>query len=186
MIRNDIYGLVLMGGLSQRMGQDKSQIILDNEKLYKRAARKLSTFTSNVYLSINAIQKDNYLYDGPVIVDKWAGQGPLSGIISAYESLKKPLFVLACDMPYADLSDMKLLFNAFIGTTQNTMFFNEEFQRLEPLISLWSLGDLERLDHYFKAGGRSFKQYLAQNPCVSIINSNSQMFRNLNAPSDLL
>jgi molybdopterin-guanine dinucleotide biosynthesis protein A len=185
MRRGDICGVVLMGGLSQRMGRDKSMIDFDNEKLYVRAARTLSGLVSDVYLSVNEIQATANNYEWLVITDKWAGEGPLSGVISAFDALQKPLLILACDMPSVEAEDMKCLLDMYMSSQKTTMFFNNISGRPEPLASVWSTEDLAGLKDYFHAGGRSFKGYLAQNPCNFMTHQDIMIFRNLNSPDDL-
>lgn len=185
MPRRDMCGVVLMGGLSQRMGRDKSMIDFGNEKLYVRAARTLSVLVSDVYLSVNGVQAAAHRYEWPVITDAWAGEGPLSGLISAFDVLQKPLLILACDMPYVEAEDMKSLLDMYISSQKTTMFFNDISGRPEPLTSVWSTKDLAGLKEYFHTGGRSFKGYLAQNPCNFITRHDISIFRNLNSPEDL-
>lgn len=185
MLYSDICGLVLMGGQSQRMGRDKSQIDLDNQKLYVRAANKLALLVSEVYLSVNAFQADTYHYEWPFITDKWVGEGPLSGVVSAFDALQKPLFILACDMPGMEEADMKCLLDRYMSSQKTTMFFNNISGQPEPLASMWSAADLADLSTYFLGGGRSFKGYLTQNPCDFMTVQDTRIFRNLNSPEDM-
>ncbi len=184
-MKNDLAGLVLMGGRSQRMGKDKSQIIYHNKKLYEIAAEKLKTITPHVYLSVNKEQTQQYTFNWPTITDQWEEEGPLSGLISAFEALKKPIFIFACDMPNMDTINLSLLANEYYKAQKSIMFFNALDHRVEPLASIWSTEDLIELKKYFINGGRSFKGFIESFKILTLATNNTILFKNLNRPDDL-
>ncbi len=186
MMNEEIVGLVLMGGMSQRMGKDKSQLKYQNKKLYQLAAEKLSQMTQCVCLSINEKQSEKYTFEWPTILDKWADQGPLSGVISAFEKIQKPIFLVACDMPLVSVEDLQLLIDHYKSQPTLTMYINPKSKTAEPLISIWDESSLNQVTEYFGSGGRSFKGFVATHPHNGIIHQNEKIFNNINHPEDYL
>ena len=76
-----LYGLVLAGGKSLRMGTDKSLLNYHGKSQREVMFDMLSGYCSVVYLSVNQNQ-NTYL---PHIIDETEAAGPLGGIVSAFE-----------------------------------------------------------------------------------------------------
>jgi molybdopterin-guanine dinucleotide biosynthesis protein A len=89
-------GLVLAGGLSARMGEDKGRLDAGGESLAARAARRLQEVCSEVAIADRGrrlVPDLPSLPDGP-------GEGPVAGLLGgalAYPG--RALLVLACDLP---------------------------------------------------------------------------------------
>lgn len=98
---NNLYGLVLCGGQSSRMGTDKGLIQhRENSWLDNTHALLKSLPVEDVFVSINADQVTQYQKkDYNYIIDGLFAKGPLNGLLSAHvEHPRKDFFVLACDM----------------------------------------------------------------------------------------
>lgn len=135
--------LILAGGYSRRMGQDKAMMILPSGKtVLDHVYQTAQEISDNIYLSIRPEQANNPLYEKykPFIFDQepWLGIGPLGGILSAFErDANQPWLILACDMPLLSTETLRLL----------TIHLNEDLNALaycsaqslmpEPLCALW-------------------------------------------------
>ena len=139
-------GLVLAGGLSERMGSPKAFLEYKDRPLYLRAFELLSPICSEVYVSGRLGQ----YFDVPTIYDcnDFAGIGPASGILSAYEQYNDTWFILACDFPLATYAAVNQLFKAH---RPPATYFGVDGQ-IEPLFSIWSPEALETLKNNVKAG----------------------------------
>ena len=60
MENSNIIGLVLTGGKSSRMGEDKGLLLLEGNTWAEHQAEKLHIITTNVYLSVNRTQLKKY------------------------------------------------------------------------------------------------------------------------------
>jgi molybdopterin-guanine dinucleotide biosynthesis protein A len=95
-----IVGLILAGGLSSRMGEDKAMLRIDGETLLDRTARALRT------AGVDLVALSGKRPGG--IPDQWAAAGPVGGIASATLFLPDAdLLVVPVDMPC--LGDAALL-----------------------------------------------------------------------------
>ena len=99
-----LYGLVLAGGASRRMGQDKAALALHGRPQLDWACDTLARHCERVFVSIRADQQDDPVRRGrPVIVDVHDGAGPIAGIAAAQAAHPDSAwFVLACDLPFVD------------------------------------------------------------------------------------
>lgn len=99
-----LYGLVLAGGASRRMGQDKASLSLHGRPQLEWVRDLLARHCDRVFTSIRAGQHDDPLRRGqPVIVDTHDGAGPIAGIAAAQAAHPDHAWlVLACDLPFVD------------------------------------------------------------------------------------
>ena len=100
-----MIGLVLAGGRSSRLGQDKTQVVHEGQTLLTRTATLLQRHVEQVYVSSCHVMDMPW----PVIMDETERIGPAGGIITALRNLGGPIFVLACDLPFMEDSVIKRL-----------------------------------------------------------------------------
>lgn len=99
----ELSAVILSGGQSTRMGQDKAGLVLEGQTFLERLMAQLGDIP-DIYLSVGKADR----YAGcpvPHIADEYPGCGPISGIQKALTVCRNDcLFVTACDMPYMDSS----------------------------------------------------------------------------------
>jgi molybdopterin-guanine dinucleotide biosynthesis protein A len=96
---DNITGVVLAGGKSSRMGQNKALLPFHDKPLIEIVAEKLASIFSRVVLSVS--DPNAFPHIGlPRIVDRYPERGPMGGITSVLESGEKNTFCVACDMPF--------------------------------------------------------------------------------------
>lgn len=104
-----LYGVLLAGGISSRMGRDKAALKIGGHGLSQagRALRLLRQICARTYLSLRIGQVVPPGAEGvPVLRDEPSVEGPLAGILAAFrEAPQAAWLVLACDLPFvgADL-----------------------------------------------------------------------------------
>src|ERR1035437_38083 len=96
-----IFGLILAGGYSRRMGQDKALLEFHGKPQIKHIYDLLHKYCSKVFLSKRKYQK---AYHGIASIndsDEFSHQGPLAGILSAMKKYPDAdWLVVACDLPF--------------------------------------------------------------------------------------
>jgi len=93
--------VILTGGGSRRMGQDKAMLQFRGKTMLQTLIDCYSVL-GPVAVSVN--EAGRFSYSGAVeLVDRWAGLGPLNGIVSAFaETDADEIFLTATDLPYGD------------------------------------------------------------------------------------
>src|ERR1700724_546919 len=95
----DVEGFILVGGLSSRMGTDKSRLLFCTQTAVERMATELRSITSRVFLV-----GSSYEHPDPglkVIPDVHKNWGALGGIHSALSACQGEwATIVACDLPF--------------------------------------------------------------------------------------
>lgn len=102
-------GIILAGGHSSRMGENKALLKIQGKTVIERIADSLASYTSQVIVVAN--KQDEYRFLGlPLVSDKWIEKGPLAGIqagLSASSTQKN--LIVACDMPFLSVNLGRIL-----------------------------------------------------------------------------
>ncbi len=112
----EVFGLVLIGGASKRMGEDKFSLLYGDKRQFVRAYEVLRSVTKKVFFSLREAQLEKFnevvtatmaasphFKDGPAnyVCDTFPVSSPLSGILSAQEFRPDVAWlVIACDLPF--------------------------------------------------------------------------------------
>jgi molybdopterin-guanine dinucleotide biosynthesis protein A len=96
---NDITAVILSGGKSTRMGQNKSFLRFGNQTAIERVACLMQSLFAKVVIIAN--EPEGYQFLGlPIFSDIYSNRGPLAGIHSALvNSSTNKVFIISCDMP---------------------------------------------------------------------------------------
>jgi molybdopterin-guanine dinucleotide biosynthesis protein A len=143
-MKHPIYGLVLVGGQSRRMGRDKALLTYHGEATQlERTAALLQTVCTRVFVS----QRTGQCFDAPdeteVIYDSVESvSGPLCGILSAMRAHPEAHWlVLACDLPYLQATALQKLTHAFDQAPPKLTAYRSSHDGLpEPLCAIYPSG----------------------------------------------
>jgi len=125
-----IHSLILIGGKSSRMGQDKAQLTLDSQSLLDRSIATLSEITpEQVHLSIS--YEDSRSYSLPTIADLEPSPGPLGGLAAAFTKNPNAAWLVLRSI---SLESMPL--------NCNTSFSTGTLKKTRPVFSTRSINNL--------------------------------------------
>ena len=175
-----VEGLLLIGGKSKRMGRDKGKLAYKgiSQRLYGYAL--LEAVCGKAHFSCNQKQAEE-LKDFSCIIDQYPGQGPLGGILSAFEQRPQTSFlVLACDMPKVVLENLHNLLTQRNHTTLATVMQHPLSGRVEPLFAIWEYGVYPTLQAYWQKGDRSPTDFLDQVPVQRVFPNSPEILENIN------
>ncbi|MCU0287697.1 MAG: molybdenum cofactor guanylyltransferase [Acidobacteria bacterium] len=98
--------IILAGGKSKRMEEDKSLLMVSGFRLIEKIARDISPFFAEIIISSNQEAVNRYSFlPYRKVVDEIQDQGPLQGISNGLQAASFPLnFVIACDIPEINIS----------------------------------------------------------------------------------
>ena len=97
-----LYGLVLAGGASRRMGRDKAALAYGGAPQLAATYALLARHCERAFVSVRADQVSEPTRAAlPQIVDGPVGSGPIAGIAAAQAAhLQAAWLVVACDLPF--------------------------------------------------------------------------------------
>lgn len=180
-----LNGVVLAGGKSLRMGQDKGTIAWHGMPQREYVAELLSKFCETTYISCRDEQQIvNSSY--PILPDSYIGMGPYGAILSAFA--KEPgsaWLVVACDLPLLGEKTLQQLIDnrhpAAIATT-----FESPYDGLpEPLITIWEPKAFPYLLSLADEGYKCPRKALIKSDNVRIIKAEYPgALMNTNTPED--
>jgi molybdenum cofactor guanylyltransferase len=181
-----LYGLILAGGRSSRMGHDKGVIKWFGKEHRFYLADMLSSFCSSVYIScredqLKEIQYNNY----KAIVDAYPGKGPMGGILSAFDECPRVAWlVIACDMPLINDDAITFLIQERAPGYIATTYRSPHDQLPEPLFTIWEPTAQPVLLNSLNNNNRCPRKVLNE-PDVKIISiRNPERLLNANTPEE--
>ncbi|MGH8987609.1 MAG: molybdenum cofactor biosynthesis protein MoaE [Acidimicrobiales bacterium] len=153
-MRAPVYGIVLTGGSSRRMGRDKATLEVGGVPLARRVAGALAAATS---LAVEVGPGTSGL---PSVREEPPGSGPLAAVVAGWAELvrrtgeKLPAVVLACDLPWVTAE----LVSWLAGRPGGVSVVPLRDGVAQPLCARWGVADLERAGAQLAAGERSLRR----------------------------
>ncbi len=187
-----LSAVILAGGKSSRMGQDKALIPWDGIPLLGRVYQVASQCCQQVYILTPWPQRYQEILSGQnyqFLVESNPGQGPLVALAQALTEIPTEWFLLlACDLPLLQVEiirDWTERLNNIPGSILATVPQQETFW--QPTCGFYRREALPALQEFIQQGGRSFQTWLEQIPVEPILvdEQGSNMLFNCNTPMDL-
>ncbi|MCF0070482.1 molybdenum cofactor guanylyltransferase [Dyadobacter sp. CY261] len=161
-----LYGLVICGGESTRMGTDKSLLVYHKKPQYEHVGDLLAPLCEHVILCCNTEQNDTFRTDYPKLTDlpQFADAGPMTALLSAFETFPGNDFLIAgCDYPYLTTDELVNFLHSIDKELPAAAFYNEE-GFYEPLLGWYSKAGGKALKEAFENGAHALQHFLrAQN-----------------------
>ncbi len=133
-----LYGLILAGGKSSRMGHDKGAIDYHGKAQREYEAELAAAFCNQTFISCRKNQDELIETRFKKVYDTFEGLGPFGGLLSAFRAHPNAAWLsLACDLPYLDKAVVSNLVKHRNPTKLATCFYNPETEFPEPLITIW-------------------------------------------------
>ncbi|WP_373517196.1 molybdenum cofactor guanylyltransferase [Pricia sp.] len=181
-----IYGLVLAGGKSTRMGKDKGMITYHGMPQREFLYHLLSRVCEQTFVSIRRDQKSDFPEGMETIVDDDAYKGPYKGMLAAHNKFPEVAWlVLACDLPLIDLASLQELIAARDPNVMATTFAQKEDPLPEPLCAIWEPPAFEKSKFYLESGnGTCPRKFLINNETKLVFPSSPSVLLNANSEEE--
>lgn len=177
-----LYALLLTGGKSSRMGQDKSQLCYrGSTPEWQRLLHLLTSLCDQSYLC-HRVEQD---YGVPAVID--AGEGPLAAIHAA--QLAHPgvrWLVVACDLPLLEIETLEYLIHHADETHFCTAFRNRVDGLPDPLCAIYEPSSATIIQHAIKNGTECPRKVLISHDCCLLELPHHHALDNANSPADAL
>lgn len=158
-----MFGLILAGGQSSRMGSPKSHLLYNNSLQYTRVHELLKPLCEQVFVSTS--RQNPQTFQLPCIFDsgEFEGHGPVSGILSAMLFYPEADWIMvACDYPYLKTEHLYPLLD-FQGENNHIVVYkNTNSMRIEPLVGIYRHSAFKALFQCLKAGNDSLRKCIEQ------------------------
>jgi molybdopterin-guanine dinucleotide biosynthesis protein A len=179
-----ITGVILAGGKSSRMGQDKALLVYDGKPFIQHIAETLLQVFPRVIIISDKTEGRAFL-GLPVYADIFHDSGPLGGIHSALAHATTPyVFVDSCDTPFINTS----LISGLCGEAlPDKITIPDDGKNIHPLIGIYPVSLLHILHKDLVAGKRRVADFLERNRhFVSALHlpQFEMIFNNVNTPAD--
>lgn len=183
-----VWGLVLAGGKSSRMGSDKALLIQDGKTQLSRAVALLAEHVERVFVSTRADQAgDAERSKFEQIVDRHEDMGPVAGILSAMESNRDVSWlVLACDLPNIDDATISFLVEQCSADHPVTAFESVHDGLPEPLCAIYRPQSRVVIDNFVEQGIICPRKMLIDSDTNLLAQPNPGALHNINSPEDLV
>jgi molybdenum cofactor guanylyltransferase len=97
-------GIILAGGKSSRMGQNKALLTIEGATVIERIAHELTKITDQLLIVTNTFRDFEFL-GIPMVEDMQKGKGPIAGIHAGLTATTTNAnLIVACDMPFISSS----------------------------------------------------------------------------------
>ena len=185
--------VLLAGGRSRRMGQDKAMLPLpDGRRLWERQLAVLRALgPAEIFISGPA--REGFPSDVPLLADEVPGLGPLAGIAAALKAMHTPrLVVLAVDLPTMTTAFLRGLLEeepAFSSTPGVVPQAADGF--FEPLAAVYARPSLPWAEAQLRNGERALQTFvrLLIDKGLAVVHpvadADASLFTNWNQPQDL-
>jgi molybdopterin-guanine dinucleotide biosynthesis protein A len=198
MAAGKIFAYVLAGGGSTRFGRDKALVEFAGVPLLLQIARLAQSCTPEVAVIAS---REKYAGLSPklqIIEDRWPGEGPLGGIITALQHTAKAApgsqwnLILSCDMPFLTGEWLRFLVDRAKGSAGDVqVILPRSGHGPEPLCACYRTDAAAALKNVFDRGVRKVTEALKQVRTEVLddsvwrrFDSAGRLFWNMNTPED--
>lgn len=181
-----LKGLILCGGRSTRMQQDKSLIPYHGVPQWQYLYDLVKAHVPDTYLSFRADQQPALSDNIPVITDNVEGAGPAVGLLSAHAAFPDAAWlVLACDLPLISRQSVDFLLQHRNSEKDATTFISPVNLLPEPLIAIWEPSGLQKLKLSFESGKNCPRKTLLQADILQLESPWATEQFNANTPEEM-
>ena len=187
----DVTGVLLAGGNSRRMGEDKRYLVVGEQTLLERGLAVLRSIFQEVLV---VIAQDSLPLKVAVRVvrDLVPDCGSLGGLYTGLTQATTPyIFVVACDMPFLDPA----VITQFTSRRASAdIVIAKLAARLHPMHALYGKGCLPVLEQMIRARQLKIQEMLSHaslhvryvtDADLLTIDPSGRSFQNVNTPADL-
>ncbi|KST69314.1 molybdenum cofactor guanylyltransferase [Mastigocoleus testarum] len=187
----NLAALILAGGQSFRMGEDKALISYNDVPILQHVYQVAAACTENVYVLSPWNERYQQILppECKYLIESQPGRGPLFGFAEGLSQIPNDwILLLACDLPLLkveilqgwinQLSELPLSIDALVPQRSDIW---------EPMCAFYRREVLAELQGFLQTGGRSFQKWFSH-ICVQPLPVDTQtnlMLYNCNTPLDL-
>ncbi len=187
MLDRPVYGLVLAGGKSRRMGRDKALLLRDGQSQLEYVAALLEGAVDRAFVSVRQEQQgepERGRFN--TIADRYEGIGPAAGILSAMDEYPDAdWLVVACDLPNIDAVTLEFLLEKRSPDHPFTAFRSSYDELPEPLCAVYRADSNPIVRQFVESGVACPRKILIRSDTWLLDQPDPHALDNINTPDDL-
>jgi len=197
-MNSTLLGIVMAGGRSSRMGEQKPTLKVygqDNPDMLERTSALLQKYLAQVWVSCRTKQLATKL---PCVYDQVEDLGPVGGLYSSLSAIQdsvwQGILVLSCDLPFMNEDIICRLIQArekALAANANllmTVYRQEKIGYIESLVAIYEKPALDLFARAIKEDKRHVHQVIPVEFRHEVVygEEESLPFFNINYPADLV
>ena len=189
-----LTAIVLAGGQSSRMGEDKALISFQDVPLLRRVSEIAIACVGEVYVVTpwleryqGILPRDCQLIQEVPLPGETKPHGPLVGFAQGLAHLQADwVLLLACDLPWLHQAEVQEWMGNLTEVSEEVIAFLPRGSKgWEPLCGFYRRECLPLLNDFINRGGRSFQRWLSQHLVQELPVRDTQVLFNCNTPEEL-
>ena len=195
--------IILCGGKSSRMGQDKGSMIIQDKPMIKHILSTLNHQINEAIIVLNEqsridkyrefINPQDYTYTITFAEDKIKNKGPMPGIMTGLSYINSDYaLILPCDSPYVSKNYINTIFSEIDNEYQAIVPYHDAQNKLktsEPLHSVYNKNTIPVIEELVNQDVLHIKGLISKLDTKFVLIDNKKIekkeFRNLNRPTDI-
>lgn len=187
MVSSEVTAIVLAGGGSTRMGQNKALLKLGNKTMIERIIDSLQILFERIIVITNHPEEYDMLKNVKFAKD-CIDVGEKNSLIGLYSGLKQSetayTFVIGCDMPFVHIELIQYMIGSLKDEAVMVPYINGFY---EPLYAIYGKDCLEEMDKLIQAKNYRISTVFENVPSkkltydeIQIFDSSLACFKNVN------
>ncbi len=187
-MKQKMTGVILAGGKNSRMGSNKAFLKIAEERLIDRNIRLLRNIFKDVLIVVSD-PLEYMLAEATIVTDIFPGRGALGGLYTGlFFAPDKYAFVMACDMPFLNLSFVEYMAEKAEGYD---IVVPSPPDGLQPLCAVYSRVCLPAIKNLLDKNRLQIRKFYPGHKVLEIpaaklssFDPAGRMFTNINTPED--
>jgi molybdenum cofactor guanylyltransferase len=193
--QKSIAAIILAGGKSTRMGQDKALLTINNCSLLTHVCTVAQDSLNWVYVVTpwvvkyqDLIPANVRLIEETIVLPHTESNCPLIGFYQGLQQVNTEwVLLLACDLPKLNSEAIQQWCQYLNHVSDSEIALLPKSEKgWEPLCGFYRRSCLPLIEAYLNRGGKSFQQWLAQHPVRELPISDRSVLFNCNTWEDWL
>ncbi len=179
---HDATAIILAGGKSRRMGQNKSLLPYNGQPMIEHIYSQLEKEFKHVLIGAND-EMDYFFLNAKIVNDEKENCGPLMGIMSAISQSESDLnFITACDIPEMDMAFIHQMF--LMADGHDIVMPITGDQRYETLFAIYRKSIIPVARKILNSGKRRIIELFSELDVKFIEMPANTWYSNVNTPFD--
>lgn len=161
-------GVILAGGRSSRMGENKATMVFAGEPLLARVLHRITPVVDET-LVIGPQSLASLAPNARVIEDAVSAVGPLSGLYTALRATTcDRIFLVGCDMPFVQPRLVRAMLALSEVNAHADVVVLHDGQRAQPLHAVYTRQCLPAVERALHSGNHSLQSLLSHLIAVTV------------------